>query len=74
VALGRLDRHEEVISILVDLPEDDSPRHRALYLLARAYRQVGNKTEADSALERFRLLDRKIREAEGRATERPSPK
>ena len=81
VALGRLDRHEEVIEILgdlpdilADLPDDDSQRHRALYLLARAYRQVGNTTEAEAALERFRQLDRQIREAEGRAMSRPRPR
>ena len=74
VALGRLDRHAEVIDILADLPEDDSQRHRALYLLARAYRQVGKTAEADAALERFRQLDRQIREAEGRAVGRPQPR
>ena len=74
VALGRLDRHAEVIDILADLPEDDCQRHRALYLLARAYRQAGQAAEADAALERFRQLDRQIREAEGRAIGRPRPR
>ena len=73
VALGRLDRHAEVIEILGDLPEDDTQRHRALYLLARAYRQAGQAAEADTMLEQFRQLDRQIREAEGRATSRPRP-
>ena len=81
VALGRLDRHAEVIDILAGLPdilaglpEDDFQRHRALYLLARAYRQVGKAAEADAALERFRQLDRQMRETEGRAIGRPRPR
>ncbi len=74
VALGRLDRHGEVIEILMNLPEDDVQRHRALYLLAQAYRRLGQTAEADAALEQFRQLDRRIREAEGRAMSRPAPR